>query len=212
MKKCVWLLCICTSLGISRPLIMNAQSFEAQQLLLNVEKLLQLKEILNNMYEGYKTLHKGYTTIKDLSEANFNLHLAFLDGLLEVSPAVRKYKRVHDIVDYQIRIVKEGRNACNNFREDKSFTAEEVAYIEKTFRDLLSQSLKLLDELILVISAGKLRMSDDERLQAIDTIYSKMVDQYAFCKQFTSSTSLLSIQRRIEQVGVEVSRKLNQIK
>ena len=75
-----------------------SQAQEAQQLLLNWEKLTQLKKILNDMYAGYKIVYKGYTTIKDISEGNFNLHKDFLDGLLQVSPTVRKYKRVSDII------------------------------------------------------------------------------------------------------------------
>src|SRR5882672_6143961 len=82
------------------------QSQEAQQLLLNWEKLTQLKKILNDMYSGYKIVYKGYTTIKDISEGSFTLHKDFLDGLLQVSPAVRKYKRVTDIISYQLKIVK----------------------------------------------------------------------------------------------------------
>jgi hypothetical protein len=73
------------------------QSQEIQQLLLNWEKLTQLKTILNDMYEGYKIIDKGYTTIRDISQGNFSLHKDFLDGLLEVSPAVQRYKRIAEI-------------------------------------------------------------------------------------------------------------------
>lgn len=36
----------------------------------------------------------------------------------------------------------------------------------------------------MVITSGKLRMSDDERLQAIDKIYLTVEDQYSFLKDF----------------------------
>src|ERR1700730_18790216 len=91
------------TIGIARPNIVKAQTQEAQQLLLNWEKLTQLKSVLKNMYEGYRIVSKGYNTIKDISQGNFTLHQVFLDGLLEVSPAVRKYKRVFDIINYQLR-------------------------------------------------------------------------------------------------------------
>src|SRR5690242_21852837 len=83
------------------------QSQEAKQLLLDVEKLAQLKQMLASMKKGYDILHKGYTSIKNISEGNFNLHKTFLDGLLQISPAVRKYKKIADIIDFQIKIVKE---------------------------------------------------------------------------------------------------------
>ena len=141
-----------------------SQSQEVQQLLLNLEKLAQFKKILNNMYTGYKVLYKGYTTIKDISEGNFDLHRNFLDGLLQVSPAVRKYKRISDIVSYQLRIVKEYKSAFNQFKQDKHFTSDEIDYLGKVHGNLFDASLKSLDELAIVITAGKLRMSDDERL------------------------------------------------
>ena len=68
-----------------------SQSQEAQQLLLNWEKLTQFKKILKDMYAGYKIVYKGYTTIKDISEGNFDLHRDFLDGLLQVSPTEEFY-------------------------------------------------------------------------------------------------------------------------
>ncbi len=189
-----------------------SQSQEIQQLLLNVEKLAQFKKILNNMYTGYKVLYKGYTTIKDISEGNFDLHRNFLDGLLQVSPAVRKYKRIVDIASYQLRIVKEYRAAFNQFKQDKHFTADEIDYLEKVYANLFQASLKSLDELAMVITSGRLRMSDDERLQAIDCIYNEVVDQYSFLQEFNNSTAILAVQREKEMMDIELSRKIYSIK
>lgn len=201
MKKWVVMLCICVA-----SLSAKAQSDEAQQLLLNWEKLIQFKKILQNMYDGYKILNKGYTAVKDISEGNFNLHKGFLDALLEVSPAVRKYKRIGDIISYQIRIVKDYKSAFAQFKDDKQFTAQEIEYLGKVYSNLLGQSLKSLEELYMVITAGELRMSDDERLQAIDHIYETIVDQFSFLKEFNSNTAILSLQRKSEETEVKMSR------
>ncbi len=171
MKKIIVILAMC-SLAFQ----VKAQSDEAQQLLLNWEKLAQFKKILQNMYDGYKILHKGYTAVKDVSEGNFTLHKSFLDGLLQVNPAVRKYKRIADIISYHVKIVKEYKSALNQFKDDKQFTIQEIDYLSRVYKNLFEQSLKSLDELVMVTTAGKLRMSDDERLQAIDRIYSSVED------------------------------------
>ncbi|MFT3678663.1 MAG: TerB family tellurite resistance protein [Ferruginibacter sp.] len=207
MKKLIVLLSICaySMQGFS-------QSQEVQQLLLNVEKLAQFKKILNNMYSGYKIVYKGYTTIKDISEGNFSLHKNFLDGLLQVSPAVRKYKRVADIVSYQLRIVREYKAAFKQFKQDKHFNPDEIEYLGKVYRHLFDASLKSLDELAMVITAGKLRMSDDERLQAIDRIYAEIVDQFSFLQEFNNSTAILSVQREKEMQDINVSRKIYSIR
>jgi hypothetical protein len=201
MKKWVLMVCVCVA-----SFSVTAQSDEAQQLLLNWEKLMQFKKNLQNMYDGYKILNKGYTAVKDISEGNFTLHKGFLDALLEVSPAVRKYQRIKDIISYQTRIVKDYKSAFAQFKEDKQFTAQEIEYLGKVYSNLLGQSLKSLEELYMVITAGELRMSDDERLQAIDRIYEAIVDQFSFLKEFNSNTALLSLQRKAEETEVQMSR------
>src|SRR5258705_9709897 len=98
------------------------QAQEIAQLLLDIEKLAQFKQILSDMKKGYEILSGGYNAIKNISEGNFNLHQTFLDGLLKVSPAVQKYERIADIIQYQLRIVKEYKTAFNQFKADKYFT------------------------------------------------------------------------------------------
>lgn len=188
------------------------QSQEAKQLLLNVEKLAQLKHMLASMKKGYDILHKGYTSIKNISEGNFNLHKTFLDGLLQVSPAVRKYKKIADIIEFQIKIVKEYKAAFNEFKGSKHFTLPEIEYMAKVYGNLFSESLKKLEELAMVITAGELRMSDDERLKAIDRIYDEVLDQYIFLNEFNNSTALLSLQRDNDQREIDLMRKIHGIK
>lgn len=184
------------------------QSQEAQQLLLDVEKLAQFKQILSDLKKGYQILSGGYEAIKNISQGNFNLHQTFLDGLLQVSPAVQKYERIKDIINYQLRIVKVGKEAYSNFKGDKNFTVDEIDYMGKVYSHLFNESVKNLNDLITVITAGKLRMSDDERLKAIDHIWNEVQDQFAFLRDFNSSTAMLSKARQKEQEEVDVSRKL----
>ena len=207
MKRFLVIVLVCTS-----SYSVSAQSQEAQQLLLNWEKLTQLKAILENMYDGYQVVSKGYNTIKDISQGNYSLHQVFLDGLLEVSPAVRKYKRVADIISFQQRIMQEHKKAFNYFKATGSFTSDEITYMGKVYNNLLQQSLKNLDELIMIITASTLRMSDDERLQAIDRIFSDVQEKLTFLKAFNNNTKMLAVQRLHEQSEVELSRRLNRIK
>lgn len=186
-----------------------SQSDEAQQLLLNWEKLTQFKSILQQMKDGYKVLHKGYSSIKDISQGNFSLHKTFLDGLLTVSPVVTKYKRVADIINYQVRIVKEYKSAFQHFKVDKQFTAAEIEYIGKVYTNLLDESVKNINVLAMVITSGELRMSDGERLEAIDHIYTDIVDQYSFLNEFNNNTAILSIQREKEKMDIDLMRKVH---
>jgi hypothetical protein len=189
----------------------QAQSQEAVQLILNYEKLQQLEEILDNMYKGYKILTKGYNTIRDIAEGNFNLHQVFLDGLFAVSPAVRNYKRIPNIIQYQQHLVKEYKRAFNRFKNDPNLTLSEIRYLENVYSSLFKQSLRNLDELLMIVTAAKLRMNDDERLQAIDRIYLDMENKLVFLKVFNSSTQMLAMQRAKESHDVETLQKLYEV-
>jgi hypothetical protein len=198
-------------LGINIPATTVAQTQEAAQLILNYEKLLQLEEILDNMYKGYKILSDGYNAIKNIAEGNFNLHQVFLDGLYAVNPSVQNYARVARIIQYQQQLVRDYKKALARFRTDENLSAREILYIEKVYSDLSQQSLRNLDELLMVITASKLRMSDEERLQTIDRIYYDLEDKLVFLKHFNSSTQVLVMQRAKAQQDVRSLRQLHDV-
>lgn len=189
-----------------------AQKDEIAQLLLNVEKLSQFKSILKQMKQGYKILDGGYNTVKDISQGNFNLHKTFLDGLMAVSPAVKKYRKIAQIIDGQITLVKEYKSALGKFRSDKNFNINELEHMERIYGNLLDLSLRNLDELASVVTAGKMRMSDDERLKAIDRIYEDMEDKIHFLRHFNEEASILSLQRSKAKKDIRFSEQINGIK
>lgn len=186
----------------------SAQADEIAQLVLNIEKLSQFKQILSDMKKGYQILNGGYNTVKNIAEGNFSLHKAFLDGLMEVSPTVRNYRRVADIANYQITLVKEYKNAYNRFRRDNNFNADELAYLARVYDKLFKESLRNLDELLTIVTAGKARMSDDERLQAIDRIYADMQDKLLFLRHFNNNLAVLAVQRAKERNDAQALQKI----
>lgn len=203
---------ICLSVLLVSPSRISAQSQEAQQLILDVIKLAQLKKILNDLYQGYEIVSKGYGAIRNISEGNFNLHKTFLDGLLAVNPEVAKYKRVADIARYQLSIVKEYKSAYSSFSQSGNFSTEELGYMASVYSNLFSKSLRNLESLLMVITANKLRMSDDERLTAIDRIFNTMEDQLSFLRSFNAQAKLLGLQRKREQHDVNSSKQLYNLK
>jgi DNA repair ATPase RecN len=190
----------------------KAQVQELAQLALNIEKLAQFKQILSDLKKGYEILSGGYNTIKNIAEGNFNLHKTFLDNLLEVSPAVRNYKRVADIMNYQLLLVKEYKTAYQNFKSTEMFNPDEIDYMGRVYSRLFDASLKNLDDLLTVITASKLRMNDEERLSAIDQIFADMEDKLTFLRYFNNSTAVLSLQRAREQKEVDNMKRYEGLK
>src|ERR1700712_1618677 len=86
------------SLAVFKPETTRAQVQEMQQLLLDIEKLTQMKSILSDMKTGYQIYQQGYGSISSLSKGNFDLRSVYLNGLMAVSPGVRNYGRVAEII------------------------------------------------------------------------------------------------------------------
>ncbi|GAA4131910.1 hypothetical protein GCM10022216_02410 [Sphingobacterium kyonggiense] len=180
------------------------------QLLLNVEKLSQLKNILEDMKKGCQIVSTGYNAVKNISQGNFSLHETFIDGLMLVSPEVRKYHRVAGIIACQKDIVSEYKSAFDRFKASGTFNAGELDYLGKVYGQLFEQSVNNLDNLLTVITASQLRMSDDERLQAIDRIFADTQDKLVFLRSFNSQASILHLQRLKEKNEIQNLQKIYQ--
>lgn len=205
MKKLFAILLLTLTAAIS-----NGQSQEVQQLLHNVEKLSQLKNILTDMKQGYQIVNNGYNAVKSISQGNYSLHEVFLDGLLIVNPEIKKYRRVADIISYQKDILSEYKNAFNRFKASGSFNPQEINYLATVYTQLFNQSLNNLDELAAVITSSTLRMSDDERLKAIDRIFEDTQDKLSFLRHFNQQASILNIQRNREKASISTLQRLHQ--
>lgn len=185
----------------------SAQSTEVQQLLLNVEKLSQLKNILSDMKRGYTIVANGYNAVKNISQGNFSIHEVFLDGLMLVNPEIRRYERVADIISYQQQLISEYKSAFNRFKNADTFSPEELSYLSGIYGRLFDQSITNLDELLTVITSSKLRMSDGERLRAIDRIFLDMQDKLIFLRSFNKEASILNLQRQKEKSDISATRR-----
>lgn len=182
------------------------QSQEAKQLMLNVEKLSQLKNILSDMKKGYTILVKGYNSVKDIAEGNFSLHELFLDGLMVVSPEVKKYARIADIISYQMSIGSEYKRALKGFHGAEVFAPRELSYLTSVYENLSRRSLQNLEDLIMLITSSQLRMSDGERLLAIDRIFLDTQDQLVFLRDFNAGAVDLMKQKQKEKREIEQLR------
>lgn len=187
------------------------QSTEAQQLLINVEKLTQLKSILEDMKKGYRIIANGYNAVKNISQGNFSLHETFLDGLMLINPEVKKYARVADIISAQKNIVREYKRALGEFKAQNLLNDKEMGYLSRVYSGLFSQSMANLDELSIVLTARSLRMSDEERLTAIDRIFKDTSDKLTFLRSFNRETGMLIVQRKSALADVSGTKALFKI-
>ena len=160
------------------------------------------------MKKGYQIYQQGYGTISNLSKGNFDLHNGYLTGLMAVSPSVQNYGRVAEIISQQASILSEYKRSFSRFKQSGSFNASELSYMNNVFNQVAKQSMNDIDELSNLMTAGKLRMSDDDRLRAIDRIYNSSSDQLQFVRYFNRQGNLLSLQRTKETNEVNTLKQL----
>jgi hypothetical protein len=186
----------------------QAQAQEMQQLILDIEKLTQMKGILSDMKTGYQIYQQGYGTISNLSKGNFDLHNVFITGLMSVSPAVRNYGRIAEILANEASLISEYKRESSLFQQSGTFSFSELSYMSDVYTRLVSETLDNIEELTNIISANKLRMSDAERIKAIDRIYGTSSDKLQFLRSFNNQGVLLSIQRSKDAAGTQTLKQL----
>lgn len=194
---------ICLSVGGVR-----AQGVDQliQQLVLDIQKLSQLKTILNDMKDGYRVLEQGYSQIRDIASGNFNLHKTFLDRLLAVSPNVQAYYKVPAILDKQQSILAE--TSDKRWTTANVFTPAELDYIRRTYAALKDRAGSCLDRLTMVTTADELRMSDADRLEAIDRIHADITGQLEGLWRFNDALNIQALQRAREYNNLQTLKRL----
>ena len=179
-----------------------------EQLALDVQKLASIKTTLQDMVQGYDQLKAGYTHIRDIAKGNFDLHKAFLDALLIPSAAVQSDPRLAHILATASRLVTNYRAAMSQVGGNPLFTAKELAYITGTLQTLLEHCTHAMEELTMVTTDNTLRMSDAQRLQALDRIDGEVKADAAFLQQFNNSLAVETAWRQREGNDITTLKKL----
>lgn len=207
MKRSILLLAFIASL---LPIGCRAQSTTdlVEQLVLDFQKLQDMKAILQDMYTSYKILDQGYTRIKNIAQGQFSLHKAFLDGLLAVSPVVRNYYRVGEIIQTEYDLVREYKASSGRAHGSGIFTDVELGYIDGIYSTLFNRSLRSIDELTMVLTDDALRMSDAQRLAAIDRVYGEISGQLRAVRQMNDETSVQILQRKKAINDIQTLKRL----
>jgi DNA repair ATPase RecN len=203
MKKWIAILVIVLS-GWTRG---EAQSEELQQLMLNIEKLSQFKQMLSDLKKAYTILYNGYHRIEGIAKGNFQLHQGYLDGLLQISPAVQRYERIARIIELQSKLLKTATSSYTQLQAQGGLRPADIAYIAEVYARLGKDSLHQLELLVQVLTAGTYRMSDAERLRSIDGVYDALSSQWVFLQSFGTNALVLAQQRR--QARGELQREKN---
>jgi hypothetical protein len=187
----------------------GAQFSEMEQLRLDLEKLVQFKMILIQMQQGYQNLKSGYNSVRDVAKGNFNLHKNYLDGLLTVNPSVKNSPVLRQVASGKAASEKLYSGAIQQYRTSGLFSSVELSdlnarYVEYAQR--IEDDTGLLD---MVISSGKLRMSDAERLEVITLVQADVSVQHSEIKKMIDEYSKVMVVRQQQKKDNSAVKKLS---
>ncbi|MBW7892293.1 MAG: conjugal transfer protein TraI [Chitinophagaceae bacterium] len=169
------------------------------------------------LQNAQKTLENTMSKLKlqeisDWTEKQKELYQGYFDELHKVKTIISYYHRIKEITQMQVRIVENYKRAWGLLQQDKHFTADELAYMQKVYSGILAESINNLDRLLLVINSFQLQMSDAKRLELIHAAAEGMETNYHDLDRFNRQNMMLSLQRARTQKDVEVVKKLYGLK
>lgn len=173
-----------------------------------LEQIASLEAYIKVLEKGYDIVKTGTDIIGNIKKGDLSLHSDYFSSLKSVSPAVKKYVRVADIIALQVNILAV-YNTCHKETAGSGwFTGSETDFIFSFLSNMLNASMADLDVLITVTTSGTVGMSDDERLRRIDRLYADMQKIYVTAQSFRQTTQMMALYRQREQGDIQNGKNL----
>lgn len=148
------------------------------------------------------------TEISGWVERQRKLYDDYFQELRKVKNALTYYHRIKDIIENQLAMVKEYKGAWALFRQDRNFTADELEYMSEVYTGILGESVKAIDQLLMVVNAFTIQMSDAARMKIINTAADEMEKGFMDLKEFNNQNKLISLQRAAAKGEIEYVKRL----
>jgi hypothetical protein len=146
--------------------------------------------------------------INDWVSKQKELYQNYFDELRKVKTAIAYYHRVKDIIADQTAMVAEYKSAWATFRQDKNFSGDELNYMAEIYSGMMTESLKTIDQLFMVVNAFTTQMTDAKRLEVINHAANSIEKSLLDLKDFNNQNKLISIQRAAARGEIEYVKKL----
>ena len=164
------------------------------------------------LQNAQKALENGLSQLKlaeisGWSQKQQQLFGDYYNELWQIKTAITYYSRLSDLAQKQVTTVNAYNRAWTLIKNDKHFSAEELAYMEKVYSGILQESIKDLDQILAVVHANKMQMPDAKRLELVNKAADHMDSNYSDLQQFTVQNELLSIERAEDENEVETLKK-----
>jgi hypothetical protein len=146
--------------------------------------------------------------ITDWVQKQKDLYQEYYNELATVKDLISGYDKLKGLVQMQGRIVSEYQSAYKLFKQDKHFTGTELDFMFNIYSGIADQSLKNLDQALLVVSSLETSMTDAERMNIIESASKGMQKNYDDLRRFNSQNIQLSLQRSQSEKEIQSVKQL----
>jgi hypothetical protein len=187
--------------GISK--VIRATDLEVQRLQTETIELQNIQqELQNEMTQSELNEISGWVQKQEA------LYQEYYTELWQVKQVIASYDKVKSVITLQTKIISEYNSAYALFKQDKNFSASELSWMSNVYAGILNESLKNVEQVLLVVNAFVTQMSDEERMKIIDNAAAGIQKNYNDLKQFDSQNIQLSLQRAAENNDVGTVKAL----
>ncbi len=170
--------------------VIKAVDLKVQRLQNETVWLQNAQKVLENQLSKLKL-----TEIADWTQRQKELYSKYYQELWEVKSAITYFKRIRELTAKQVKLVDEYQWAWKLFQQDKHFKVEELENMKNVYSGILDESLKNVDEILLVVNSFKTQMSDGERLEIIAKASDRLDTNFSDLQTFNKQNIGISIQR-----------------
>lgn len=210
MKRCYLLVVITlVSLGCSQ-----AQSFsewfkqKKTQKKYLLAQIAVLESYAQEIEKGYDVARGGLSSISALKDSDFMQHTLHFSSLQMVSSNVKKYSKILAITEMEDRSEKLRRDMMRIKDLDVFLSIQEIAALRQVNTETSSEVAKDLEQLELLVTDGKLKMSDDARISHIDQIYTEVKKKYGNTMMLVQNIQALISGRKKRATDTRILKQL----
>lgn len=174
MKRTILIACL-VLLGACRQARAQWTVIDPSNLVQNIKSAVQSTSTASNMIKSLQESIKIYNQGK-----------AYYDALKSVHSIIRDARKVKLTIEMVSEITDIYVTGFNRMVADRNFTAAELAAISKGYARLLEEGGALVVELKHIVTAGNgLSMSDKERMDMVNAIYTRMLAYRNLTRYYT---------------------------
>lgn len=170
--------------------VIRAIDLEVQRLQNQTIWLQNAQKALENQLSKLKLAE-----ISEQTQKQKDLFDSYYKELQTVKSIIAYYGRIKDMTEKQAALVSQYNHAWSLLRTDQHFSAAELEYMQKVYSGILQESVKNLDEILVIINSFKTQMTDAKRLELIDKAADRIDTNQSDLKEFNNQNYTLSMQR-----------------